>query len=413
MRRPAALLALAAALAVPAFAQPVVTPARESPVGATDLVALGSGGAVAAMPTLDSPFLSNPAHITARGFSLTIAGATAGAGGNVRETYDFYDTQLGPAIEEGLDEIRTNDPTRLAVLYNEALRIGAQPKTADLAVLAPSLRFGAGPASVGAGIYGSSVSRGRITNGGGGVPFIDLYSQADVAVPVVVGLDLGKTPAALAMPFGLRVGASATYLQRRVTGKADPVDALDPDGEKIYVLRGDAVRLAVGAFATDVVVPGLDLGAELSNVGGTIDYDFDRSIDVSGSEGTPDDTAEIAALEARFDDRPTEAVARVGAAFRLPAIPGVRASIGVDYTSAATSDFEQSAQAGLRGGARARFGGVFELRAGVSQGMPTAGASIATKFVRLGYATYGVEDGRLLGQLQRRNHAVQIRVGIF
>ena len=29
------------------------------------------------------------------------------------------------------------------------------------------------------------------------------------------------------------------------------------------------------------------------------------------------------------------------------------------------------------------------------------------------YATYGVEDGRLLGQQNRRNHVVQVRFGLF
>ncbi|WP_420456352.1 hypothetical protein [Rubrivirga sp.] len=403
-----------ATLAAPALAQLHVTPGTEAPVGATDLAGLGAGGAVVAVPTLDSPFFGNPAHVTDRGFALTLLGVTAGAGGNVSQAWTFYADELGPAVEDGLDDLRRHDPERLEALYTEALRVGSQPKTADLAVLAPSVRLTSGPFAVGAGLYAHSVTRGRITNGGGGIPFVDLYGRADLAVPVVAGVDLARTPLGLALPFGLRAGASATYLQRRVTAKASPVDALDPDGEKLYVLRGDAVRLAAGLHATDVAVRGLDLGVAVSNVGGRIDYAFDRSVEVSGSAGTADDLDEVATLEARFDGRTSEAVVQVGAAYRLPAVPGVsQASVALDYTSAATSDFEQSVQAGLRAGARVRLGGHLELRGGLSQGMPSAGAALVTRVARLEYATYGVEDGRLLGQLRRRNHVVQVRFGLF
>ena len=408
------LAALALSMAAPALAQPYVMLTREAPVGVTDLAGLGSGGAVSAMPTLDSPFLGNPAHVTDRGFTLNVLGVTAGAGGNMSEALNFYRDELGPAIEEGIETIREEDPDRLEALYTEALRVGNQPKTADLGVLAPSVRVAFGPAAVGVGVYGQSVTRGRIRDGGAGIPYVDLYSRADVAVPLVAGVDLAKTPAGAALPFGLRAGASATILQRRVTSKAAPVDALDPDGEKLYVFRGDAVRLAAGLYATDVAVRGLDVGAEVSNLGGAIDYAFDRSIDVSGKEGVADDAVEIAALEAQFDEREAASVIRVGAAYRLPEIPGVTdAAVALDYTTAETSDFRQSAQAGLRAGAHVRLGRHLELRGGLSQGMPSAGAALVTRVARLEYATYGVEDGRLLGQLRRRNHVVQVRFGLF
>lgn len=412
MARTIFLAALALSLAAPALAQPYVTLTREAPVGATDLAALGSGGAVAAMPTLDSPFLANPAHITDRGFALNVIGVAVGAGGNVSEVVSFYNDELGPAIDEGIEDIRAEDPERLEALYDEALRVGSQPKTADLGVLAPSVRAAFGPVAVGVGVYGQSVTRGRIRDGGAGIPYVDLYSRADVAVPVVAGVDLAKTPLGLALPFGLRAGASATVLQRRITSKAAPVDALDPDNEKLYVFRGDAVRLAAGLYATDVAVRGLDLGAEVSNVGDAIDYTFDRSIRMTGDD-VADDAAEVAALEARFDGREAASVVRIGAAYRLPTAPGLTGGVAVDYTSAATSDYRQSTQAGLRAGAHVRLGGVLELRGGVSQGMPSAGAALVTRVARLEYATYGVEDGRLLGQLRRRNHVVQVRFGLF
>ena len=402
-------LAALTLLAAPLAAQPFGALSQDAAVGVPDLPRLGAGGAVAALPTLDSPFLANPAHMAAtERFGLSVVGVTAGAGGNVREAYDFYDRELGPAIEDGLERLRDEDPERLRALYTEALRVGNEQKTLDLAVLAPSVRARVGGVAVGVGLYGHAVTRGQVLDGGAGVPYVDLYSQADVLVPAVVGLDL--------TPFGVpvSVGASATYVQRRLTAKGEPIDALQPDAEKLYVLRGDGVRFGLGVLARDVGLPGLDLGAEVTDLGSALATDYERSVAVSGSDGAPDDAAEIAALQARFGDREAGSVTRVGAAFRLPEVPGVTAAaLALDYTTASTSEYDQSVRAGLRGGARATLGGVLELQAGLSQGMASGGAAVGTRFVRLAYATYGVEDGRLLGQRRRRAHAVQVRVGLF
>ncbi len=405
-------LALGAALALcaPVSAQTFGTLDQDSRAGITDVVAAGMGGAVAATATPDSPFFSNPAHIAGtKRLGFTIFGATAGVGGNVRETYDFYDQTLGPAIEEGLDDIRRSDPDRLQAIYDEAFRIGTSQKTADLAVLAPSARMRFGRVAVGLGLFGSGTARAKISDGGAGIPFIDLYSQADVLVP------LTAATAVPGLPFRLDVGASATYLQRRLTAKADAVDALDPDNEKVYLFRGDGLRLGLGAQATDVGTPGLDVGLALTNVGGALDMSFDRSIQIEGPDGAADDTAEIARLEQRFDARSSAAAVRLGAAYRVPVrVPGVSGlTVAADYTSASTAEFGQSFQAGLRGGATVTLGGAFEVRAGLSQGMPSAGVGVRTRFARIDYATFGVEDGRLLGQQSRRNHVVQVRFGLF
>ena len=405
-------LALGAALAacLPASAQTFGALSQDSHAGIVDVVAAGMGGAVAATPTPDSPFFSNPAHMAGtQRLGFTIFGATAGVGGNVFETYDFYDQTLGPAIEEGLDTIRRTDPDRLQSIYDEAFRIGTSQKTADLAVLAPSARMRFGRVAVGLGLFGSGTARAKISDGGAGIPFIDLYSQADVLVP------LSAATAVPGLPFHLDVGASATYLQRRLTAKADAVDALDPDDEKVYLFRGDGIRLGLGAQATDVGTPGLDVGLSLTNVGGALDMSYDDAIQIEGPDGAADDVAEIARLEDRFNARGSAAALRIGAAYRVPVrVPGVSGvTVAADYTSASTAEVAQSFQAGLRGGAAVTIGGALELRAGLSQGMPTAGAGIRTRFARIDYATYGVEDGRLLGQQSRRNHVVQIRVGLF
>ena len=395
MLRPLALAALAA-FSAPASGQGFTTLQQDAPAAILDIEALGRGGAVAAAPTLDSPFFSNPAHLArTERFSLTVFGASAGLGGNVRETYDFYDQQLGPAIEDGLENIRENDPGRLQALYDSAFAIGTSQKTASVAVLAPSLRVRIGQIVAGAGIYGSGVARARLSDGGAGIPYLDGYSQADVIVPFGVA---GSVPG---LPFALNAGVTATYVQRRVGAKADAIDAFDPDNERLYILSGSGVRLGFGAEARDIGTPGLDLALALTDIGSALDLTFDDSVVIEGPEDGPDDAAEIARLEERFSTRDAGTALRLGAAYRvpLPAMPGFPVSdvlVTADYTSRSTAEFDQSLQAGLRGGVSATLGGVG-----------------GTRFARLDWATYGVEDGRLLGQQGRRAYVVQLRLGWF
>lgn len=400
----------AAALAAPASAQTFGTLDQDSRAAVLDVVSAGRGGAVAALATPDSPFFSNPAHLAGtQRLGFTIIGVTAGVGGNVRETYDFYDETLGPAIEEGLDEIRRTDPDRLQAIYDEAFRVGGSQKTADLAAFAPSARARFGRVAAGIGVFGAGTARARISDGGAGIPFVDLYTQADVLVPVTVATSVPG------LPFALDAGVSATYVDRRLTAKAEAVDALDPDNEKVYLFHGSGIRFGAGVTARDVGTPGLDIGLALTNVGSAVNLDYDDAITIEGSEDAPDDTAEIARLEDRFNARGSAAAVRIGAAYRAPfSAPGFgNLTFAADYTSASTAEFDQSFQAGLRGGATASLMGLVDLSVGLSQGMPSAGIGVRTRFARLDYATFGVEDGRLLGQQSRRNHAVHIRFGLF
>ena len=415
------LLAGALALtAAPLGAQTLGSVSQDAPARVRDVVALGRGGTRAAAPTLDSPFFSNPAHLTAEsGFKLTILGATTGVGGNVIETYDFYDDVLGPALEEGLDTIRDEDPDRLDALYAEARRVGAGHKTANVAAFAPSARYNGGAFAVGGGLFGNVTTRALLSSrSGGGVPFIDAYGQADVMVPLAVA---APVPAEMleALPVGsVSVGASATFLRRYVTAKDKPIDAIDPDGEKLYLLSGNTLRGGLGVYARDVGVPGLDLGTSLMNVGGNVNYSLDQSWTLEGPDDLPDDQSEIDATIATFEERAARPEFRVGAAYRvqLPAMPDPYVSdivVAADYTSLSTSNAEQSVQAGLRGGVSATLASVLGVRAGVSQGMATGGASLMSRYARLDFVTYGVEDARLLGGAPRRAYALQVRFGLF
>ena len=90
-------------------------------------------------------------------------------------------------------------------------------------------------------------------------------------------------------------------------------------------------------------------------------------------------------------------------AYRAPALASLGAvqdfSVALDYVSTSTSESDQPFLSKFRLGAQAKLAGIVALRAGVSQGYPTLGAGVHTRFFRLDYVLYGVEDGRTLGQV--------------
>ena len=378
---------------------------QDGAVDVPEITALAMGDAVTAVSNPQTAFFSNPAHLASLdGFRLTVVGAQAGIGGNAWDTYQFYEDELGPAIEDGLDEL---DPDDLRQLYDRTLEIGREQKTSAATAEILAMQFRAGPLAIGLGGFGHATVRAKLTDTGAGIPYVDAYTQADAIVPVVAALDVPGTP--------LSIGASAAYVQRRVTAKAEFVDALEPDGENLYLLKGEGISLGAGVTARGVGLRGLSLGLALSNVGGVGDLTYETSWAISSSDGV-DDPAEITELEARFAERESVPVLRMGAAYSLPlpALSPVRdVTLAADWISGSTSEFDQAPETGVRVGAQATLLGFLELRGGLAQGYPTAGVGLDLKFLRLDYATFSVEDGRTLGQLERRNHLVQVRLGVL
>ncbi|MEL6615096.1 MAG: hypothetical protein AAFQ43_05130, partial [Bacteroidota bacterium] len=198
---------------------------QDTPVDVPEIQALAMGDAVTAVPNPETAFFSNPAHLASvSGVRLTVLGGQASIGGNAWDSYAFYRDDLGPAIEEGLDEIAENDRERLLQLYADALDIGREQKTADATVEALAIQVGAGSLALSAGVFASARARAKLTDGGAGIPYLDAYSQGDLVIPVGVAMEVPGTP--------LAVGATAAYVERRVTAKAEFVDAIDPNGEK-------------------------------------------------------------------------------------------------------------------------------------------------------------------------------------
>lgn len=379
------------------------------------LEARAMGGAVAAVPQAQTAFFYNPAHLARadRRFRLTVLGVGAGVSSNVQDAYAFWRDDLEPALEEGLEEIRDTDYDRLEALYDEALDLGRQPTVSRVAVYGPSFSLPVGPGRVaGLGLFGTNTTRLQFSNAGAGIPYVDAYSQADVIVPVVAALTIPGAPVPLA------VGATAAYTRRYLTAKSALIESIDADREQLYVLSGSTVALDVGVHAQDVGVTGLDIGgAVYSLIGGGFDYRYDRSIDVSTNNGGVEDAAEIAALEARFNERSAAPSVRLGAAYRLPLprdVTPLDVTLSTDYVSRSTSQYSQAFGSHLRLGALVGVGKNLAVRAGFSQGQPSIGGSLMMpNVIRIDYAYFGVEDGRTTGQLSRMNHALQVRFGRF
>ncbi len=377
---------------------------------------LGMGDAVTAVPSMDAAFFTNPALLGRLDLGrprIQILGVGGEVGGNFFDLVDFYSEELGPAIEDGLDTICQDDRARCEEIYDGALLVGNRPSTVGAAAFGPSLQMAVGPmAAVQAGAFATSSARARFFDGGAGVPLLDFYDQTDLLIPVGAAV---RVPGS---PFPLAVGASATYARRWVTGKYAFVDELNPDAEAVYVLAGSGFSVDAGLHARDLGLPGLDAGFAIhSLIGGDFDLAYDRRIEIEG-EGFADDEVEIAALEARFNDRRSAPQFRAGLAYRLPAEllagagPLHNVVVSADWVGASTSEYAQENSAKLRVGAQAEVGPL-ALRAGFAQGYPSLGAGIHTRFARIDYAFFGVEEGRRAGQLRRSAHLVQLRFGLF
>ena len=408
----AALLALA--LVVPAAAQidgPLQQDARPL---VPSVAVLGMGGIAAAVPVEGSAFFYNPAHLARLDLGrvrVGIAGTQGAVSSDVAEKIAFFRDELQPAIEEGLEEMNRTDPDRLVELYERAFEVGRRQSMAEAAALGPSVQVGVGRGGVGAGLFVDGRSRLQYADAGIGVPRLDFFSQLDVVVPVAAAIRIPTTP--------LAVGATATWTHRRVAAKSGLVEELDPETENLYVLSATGVAVDVGLHARDAAVPGLDLGLTVHHLlSSPMDYRQTGRFEVLGGDDNPDDEAEIAELEARFNSRAVPRTVRVGAAYRVPLPPGAGrllrdVALAADYEGGSTSDFEQPFLAHLRFGAQAKVGPVFAVRAGLAQGYPSLGAGLALPGVRLDYAWFGVEDGCTAGQLGRRNHVLRLQFGLF
>lgn len=372
---------------------------------------IGAGDATVAFPTRETVFFYNPAHLT-EAVSLrpriTIVGVQGALSTTIFDQVDFYNNRLDPAIQRGFDNLADDE---LQQLYDEAFEVGRRRAFLGGDVVLPSVMFRAGPVALGAGLFGHSSGTYRFSDSGFGVPDLDFAGRADAMGVVSGALDAG------ALGFeGLSVGVTAKYNRRYLTVKSRPLDTID-ENEPLLVFVGDAVSFDYGLqYALDLPLPGtLSLGLALYDISSST-YAFTLD-DVLTGEAPPDPATdsrvqrELADINERYQPRTSY---RFGAAYTVPRLLGVFSETGlmVDYVGYQDPAIDQTTLAGLHVGAQVQLVRLLSVRTGLSQGYPSAGAGLALGVLKIDYAYFGQEEGRLPGQTPGWQHLLNLRLSL-
>lgn len=405
--------ALLAALGAPvAFAQ---NPLQNGRMVVASPTVLGMGDAGVAFSTRDANFFYNPAHVvrTTRFLPQFAVGVQARASANLQDKYKFYDEEIAPAVDRGIDNLT---PAERDTLYDRSLRL-LQDRSYVTAEVPATFAMRVGPVAIGAGVFFQTGGRLRATPGGGGVPTIEAALTKEVAGVASVGLDLG----AVGMR-GLAVGANARVLRRSLSVKEKPLDAFE-ENEQPYLYQGTGFSVDVGAlYDVPVPLPGtLTLGAAaLDVVGQDADLAYDGRYycanatlfcDTDASEApSPSLLAQEEALaEARFAVKPSY---RVGVAYTAPQLFGLLTETGVavDYLGYSKPQLpNQPRLAHLNVGAQATLLRMVALRVGLNQGYFTGGAGLKLGPLALDYTYYGFEEGVNPGDTPAYQHLAAVR----
>jgi len=399
--RSVALILLALAAAAPsAFSQSLVTSSQ----------ALGMGGAAVAFPAPQSALYYNPAHLThfeVTRAPITLLGLDASLTNNIGEQLDFYQNDLEPAIERGIDDLSDAEE---ATLYDGLFRVGRKTGEVSGTLMLPSFVMNRERYGVGGGFFARSFARNRVENAGAGVPGVDFSAFGDLTATAAASVNLSF--------IGLKsvsAGATARYTMRFLTLKTKPVDAFD-ENENVHALRGDALGVDLGLLydAGRLVGPGrLLVGLAGYNVVSTdFDYVFQSYVTKNGERNDAEIADEITLANAHYQP---DLFYRAGMAYVLPQTwRFVRETgIAVDYVSPPRHHEDRSLATRLRMGLQTSINDWLYLRAGLNQGYTTVGAGLHLAFVHIDYAYYGEERGRFAGQQPIWHHRVQVILGSF
>ena len=378
---------------------------------------LGRGNAGVAIPHAQAAFFYNPAHLYHVDQPHVLMGLQGTFSTQVADQVQFIRDQLEPALDQGFESLSDEE---LRNLYDDALNQGYRPTTVEGAVRLPTAVWSMGPVGAGVGLFATSDLTYRFGDAGLGIPFVDLVGRTDVMARAGAGADLG----ALGLP-GLAVGLMGHVTRRYFTFKNKPLDAIDA-GDDIVLLDGTSLGVDLGLLYEPSVFRGpgrLTLGAALYDLQTTgFDYTFygpsaDWPVFGGALEGDDDGPTEaqvdraVRTAREQFDLDPSY---RLGIAYQLHGLPMPRRlAITVDYLGYESSLIDQSLLTHLHAGVEAQVVRRLALRAGLSQGYPTAGVGIEVGPVSIDYAFYGVEHGRFPGQMPSYQHNVHLAVVLY
>jgi hypothetical protein len=354
---------------------------------------LARGDAGVARPDLHVASLVNPAELGTAWdgrVRVTVLGVSAsGRLGRIRDAIEFYEDEL-----DDVDNFTDEETRRVEA---RALDLFERPITLRASALLPSVAFRAGSVGISAGAYVTQVARKQAI---AREPWSDVsvFAQMDGIFAVGAGMPIGDT--------GLRAGLTAKYVERYVSAYRRDVDLFDVPP----VLFGSTVALDLGLQYDVAAVDGLTTGLTVHNlVGGSMTYDSD---DFFGAfEETPEVGSEEIARRI-LDDVDGPAL-RLGAAYQIPRrFAGGRgvSTVLLDWVSASTTGETQSVLRRLRIGAETSVR-MLSVRAGLGQGVPSAGLGLNLKVVHLDYAIYGRQEGTAPTDGASYAHVLQLRVG--
>jgi hypothetical protein len=322
---------------------------------------------------------------------VTIAGlAASGRPNRVSDAITFFDEELDD-IEDAPDE-------EVDRIEEEALDLFSQPISLRSTALLPSVTFRAGEVGISAGAYVTQTARGQAIPDVI-APSFAMFGQLDVIYAVGAGMPLGDS--------GMRVGMTGRYVDRYVSTYLQTFDDFDVPP----FLYGSTIALDVG-FQYDVPsVEGLTAALAIYDlVGGNVTYEEDDVFDLLDGEIPEPGSVERAQDLLDELDGPSM---RLGAAYTIPQrlLPSMGAStVLVDWVSGSSTSEGQSFFRKIRIGAETNAGRA-QLRAGLSQGLPSVGLGVDVWVVHLDYALFGRQEGIAPSDGATYAHSVQLRIG--
>ena len=393
------------------FAAPVLgqNPTQTARAFVPAPLALGMGDAAVAFPSPQTAFFYNPAHLATTGgarpvFELSLQ-PHATRTTRLRDHEDFLKDAFLPAVRRGLATLSAQERR---ALYDRAIALG-EDRTSGGPDGQASVRVRPGSLGLGGGVFGRRFLRYSVRQGP--VPELAMAIQTDLTGLVSGAFDFSD----FGLP-GLTLGATAKVHRRHLSSKDKPLDAFSA-GELHYVQEATATGLDLAATydLSTAWLPGrFILGTALYDVATTgFEYEFNgRTTPID--EAAPVDAAVAEAERIRaLQDYELAPSYRVGLAYVVPSRLGVT-GIAVDYqnyTDPGASRYfhtEVSRLTRLHVGAQVQLARGLALRAGVSQGYPSAGVGVHLGPVRLAYAFFAQEDGRRPGDAPVWQHFVRL-----
>ena len=140
---------------------------------------VGMGDAAIALPAPRHAFFYNPAHLAfIPAFRPTVQffGVRAAASDNISDQISYFQDDLQPAIDDGIENLSAAE---LEALYDRAFELGKERTMIGVGIVGPSVLMNTKLVGVGVGTFANGVLRYRYTDGGAGIPYLDMQGVGD------------------------------------------------------------------------------------------------------------------------------------------------------------------------------------------------------------------------------------------